>query len=163
MRRRTGIWPVINTRSLLLMGVLALGHVRTGACASEAKAPPLPQLDPSPQIELLAREVDGVDLLRAVATFAPYDFMAVREGDHSRFDIPTHTARLEELWADIVARAGMQHVARNGVEIVVNACRLPLQTEPSDSLIGDEPVTMHFNRISTIHFFALVARLKGLK
>jgi hypothetical protein len=41
------------------MSVLALGHIRAGVCGSEAKPPP-----PSPpQIELLAREVDGVDLL----------------------------------------------------------------------------------------------------
>jgi hypothetical protein len=125
----------------------------------EAKPPP-----PSPpQIELLAREVDGVDLLRAVAAIAPYDFVAVREGGHGRFDIPAHTAPLEELWADIIARSGMQHVARNGFEIVVNACRLLLQTEPSDSVPGDEPITMHFNRISTIQFFALVACDQGLK
>jgi ankyrin repeat protein len=133
--------------------------MRAGLCGPEAR---LPQTQP-PKIELLAREADGVDLLRVVAEFTPSDFVAVREGRRARIDIPAHAAPPEELWADIIARSGMQHLARDSIEVVANACRFPVQAEPSDSLSDDGPITVNFNRISTVYFYALVARVRGLK
>jgi ankyrin repeat protein/Tfp pilus assembly protein PilP len=143
------------------MSLLAFAFFYAGLCWSQSDPPS----SPTPRIELQAREVDGVDLLRVLAELAPVNFVAVRDGQRARVDIPPHAAPIEEMWSDVTARSGMQRVVRNGYEIVVNACRLPLASEPvPDAAPGkDDLLTLHFNRISTDLFFALMAQALKLQ
>jgi Tfp pilus assembly protein PilP len=146
-------------RKHVLMSLLALGWVPANLCWSQTD----PVSPPPPQVELQAHGVDGVELLRAIAEVTPFNLLAVREGHPARIDIPAHAASMEGVWADIIARSGLQRVARNGYEVVGNACRLPLSAEPGPVLPDKNRLTLHFNKIPTDLFFALMAQVRDLE
>jgi hypothetical protein len=116
-----------------------------------------------PKIELHARAVDGIDLLGTLVSTTPFSLVAVRDGSADRIDIATRAVSMEQVWDDIISRVGMTRVVQNNTEVVVNACRMPLQAHPGLALDKDEPITLNFNEIATDEFFALMARVLDLE
>jgi ankyrin repeat protein len=142
----------------LALALLAL----SGSCSTVCLAQPQPPLPP-PRVELQARSVDGVDLLGMLAQVTPVNFLAVRDEHSARIDVPPHAASMEQLREEIIARSGMKHAERNGIVVVVNACRLPLRAERNITLKHDDPISLYFNRIAPQEFFALMSRTLDLE
>src|SRR5882757_1685521 len=119
-------------------------------------------LQPAPLIELQARAVDAIDVLAMLSRLDHRNLVAVRDQHSNRIDFPRHVATMPELRRDIVARAGLKQLQRNGTEIVVSPCRRPLTAVPDIAVDHEEPVDLFFNRITPREYFPLIARILGL-
>ena len=116
-----------------------------------------------PEVQLQARSIDGIDLLGALVRLTPLSLVAVREQHPIRVDVPLYTAPLSQLKRKIIELSGMKLAERNGAEVVVSACRLPLSSEPDVAVEHDQRVSLFFNRIAPKEFFALMARTLELE